>query len=1309
MRMPVCEELADAGEARGARRRLRASLWPLVALTAWSLAGAAPAPALSQRGHVPSFSFGQAGKGAGQFTSPSGIAVNDSTGHVYVVDQTNSRVEQFEPVVEGGELAGEHFVGSFEVPNADTIAVDNSPLSPSRGDVYVSGTTKKLLKEGEPEDKIVYKFSSSGTLIAKLKKFKTEKGEEAEEFEPIEGLAVDSAGDLLVYDEEAEIAEFNNAVKNKSLFSVEAEFRTPAHGLAVDSKGDLYTGLVSENAQAGGPEGEPRVVSKCEVIVVERECETLISELDQEVTTAVAVNTANVASNLVSELDDVFIANVDTIAGKKASVISAFAPGGSRAQVKLVQRFGATGLTDASGIAVDSSSGDVYVTDAASDKVYVFKLEPAGPPKIDSLSSCQASQCGPEATGVKLSAEVDPAGADTHAYFEYGPVRCPDPECTKTAAVDLHEGFGDQPLSAVLAVQEPATYHYRVVASNEHGETASAERTFTITKSLGTLPDGRAWEMVSPPNKDGFEPEPIIPQGGAIQAAADGSAIAYVADGPMPANGEPEGNRIPEEVSILSVRGSQAWGSQDLTTANTAGFGLRVGSRQEYQAFSPNLALALLQPPKGTPSTSPLAEPPLSPPQEFEVQGRKVTETQQEKSIYLRADAPIVPEPGEAGEKSYNAAKENGERMKNPGFLALVTEANALGVLGGASPGEAKFGGKIELQTATPDLSHVLFASQTAASGLYEWGANSQLQLVSVLPENKPATGTIFFGNQNNLRHAVSNSGSLVFWSKRNGLGNNLYVRDTDPEVQETLQLDKVVSGDGAGTPSANFETASADGSKVFFTDTQRLTADSKATERPAENADLYVFEIKQGKPLSGTLTDLTPAGVNGESAAVQRQPGGGGVLGASEDGSNVYFVANGALAAGDIPGNCKLAIEEPAPNRTCNLYVRHFNGTEWEAPKLVAVLSNEDAPSWSGSGFPGSDLAQLTSRVSPNGRYLAFMSNRSLTGYNNVDASPAAEGARDEEVFLYDASLERLVCASCNPTGAQPAGVFDHGDTAVPENQREGLGLVVDREGIWGPLHKKADHWLAGSVPGWTPISIEVALYQSHYLEDNGRLFFNSPDRLVPAATGTKEKVYEYEPNGLGGCHIEGGCIGLLSAPSNAGETSRERESAFLDASANGNDVFFLTAAKLLPQDVDSNFDVYDARVCEQSSGSSCLPQPELGQPPCDEVQRACKAGPSPVPSFVAPASKSVSAPGNVTGATPGSGTLPSKVTVKPKPLTRAQRLAKALKLCRSKYKKDKKRRARCEAAARKRFGHASKHKKSKKASLSARRDSTR
>jgi hypothetical protein len=308
----------------------------------------------------------------------------------------------------------------------------------------------------------------------------------------------------------------------------------------------------------------------------------------------------------------------------------------------------------------------------------------------------------------------------------------------------------------------------------------------------------------------------------------------------------------------------------------------------------------------------------------------------------------------------------------------------------------------------------------------------------------------------------------------------------------------------------------------------------------------------------------------------------------------------------------------------------------------------------------------EITSRSSPNGAYFAFMSNRSLTGYDNVDAQPAAKGARDEEVFLYNAAGEgHISCASCNPSGARPHGVFD------TEESGEGIGLISDAAHIW------SGRWLAGNIPGWTGLSTERALYQSRYLSDTGRLFFNSADSLVPADENGKADVYEFERSGEGTCASATGCVSLISSGTSS------HESAFLDASATGNDVFIFTGEKLVKQDEDTAFDVYDARVC--TSASPCQTPPPPPPPPCSG--EGCKGASASQPALPpAPLSSTFSGPGNigkteVRGASEGAKPPPPR-----KPLTRAQKLKRALKACK-KIKKRHKRLA-CEHTARKKYG---------------------
>jgi hypothetical protein len=115
---------------------------------------------------------------------------------------------------------------------------------------------------------------------------------------------------------------------------------------------------------------------------------------------------------------------------------------------------------------------------------------------------------------------------------------------------------------------------------------------------------------------------------------------------------------------------------------------------------------------------------------------------------------------------------------------------------------------------------------------------------------------------------------------------------------------------------------------------------------------------------------------------------------------------------------------------------------------------------------------------------------------------------------------------------------------------------------------------------------------------------------------------------------------VGLISSG-----TSSE-ESAFLDASETGGDVFFLTTAQLAPQDVDDAYDIYDAHEC--TSVSPCLQAPAVRPPECTTAD-SCRAAPTPQPAiFGAPASATFSGAGNVTPAPPAPAVRPRATVVR-------------------------------------------------------------
>jgi hypothetical protein len=889
------------------------------------------------------------------------------------------------------------------------------------------------------------------------------------------------------------------------------------------------------------------------------------------------------------------------------------------------------------------------VTGLQSGTTYHFRLDVRNANGTSTSDDAEFVTSGPNihnesvsdvaATSATLNASINPDNTATSYFFQYGTEDCATvgQRCEEApAAPGTSIGSGENAVVVSEHVQHGlqagTLYHYRVVAVSkievspgafETQEFDGPDQTFTTQTAGGfVLPDGRAWEMVSPPNKHGALIEPIG-ETGVVQASASGDAISYAATAPTEAGAQGSSNNV----QVLSTRGRAGWRSQDIAIPHATATALSLAG-QEYRYFSSDLSRAIVQPfGSFTPCrTAQGAEQPC------------VSTEASEQTPFLRTDFTS----GDATELCASSC-----------YHPLVTATNV--------PAGVKFGGEAiclkqicgpEFLAATPDGSDVVLRSDVAltatpgdAGGLYEW-ADGSLQLVSVLPGGAPSgAADALLGNDPQIAHAISSDGSRVVW--RDQATHHLYMRDT--EHRKTVQLDTPQPGSGEGTAGPVFQTASATGSKVLFTDSQRLTEGSGASEgRP----DLYECEVvEEAGEQTCELSDMTPPAPGGERATVR-----GTVLGAGEDANSVYFVAGGILA-NNVASN-----KEQATLGGDNLYLRRDGTTTF-----IAALSSEDAPDWSSQG----ELARQTARVSPNGRWLAFMSQRSLTEYDNEDVTSKVAGEKvDEELYLYDGASGSLVCASCDPSGARPVGV------------EAGARLVSSR--IWNP-----STWLAATIPGWTPYQgLNRSLYQSRYLSDSGRLYFDSNDALVPQDVNGNWDVYEYEPpgvpNGSQACTEStgtfsarsDGCVNLISSGSSA------EESAFVDASKSGGDVFFLTAAKLSTQDFDTSLDVYDAHEC--ASSSPCIAAPASQPPPCNTGD-SCKPAPSPQPGiFGAPSSATFSGLGNVAATTP-----------KPqaKPLTRAQKLAKALTACR---RKPKRRRPACVKQAHKKYGPVRKARKS-------------
>ncbi len=369
----------------------------------------------------------------------------------------------------------------------------------------------------------------------------------------------------------------------------------------------------------------------------------------------------------------------------------------------------------------------------------------------------------------------------------------------------------------------------------------------------------------------------------------------------------------------------------------------------------------------------------------------------------------------------------------------------------------------------------------------------------------------------------------------------NLYRRSSSG-----LEALNMLPGDTVGTPGAEIAAPngaiSSDGSRIYWTlggdlylreGTQTHLVEALGGEGSFQvaSADGAVAYFTKGAHLyrfeapTQTVSDLTPAG------------GVVGVLGASVDGSHVYYQ--------DATG----------------LRLWHGGVTTPVAPGIDATLASNYPP------------ATGTSRVSPDGAHLAFLSQAELTGYDNLDAET---GQPRTELYLYGSPLAggppTLVCASCNPAGERPRG-----DATIP-------GALVN-----------------GSTHGYRP----------RVLSSNGnRVFFDSEDVLAADDTNGQPDVYEWEAKGVGDCNRSPGCVRLISS-------GRGADTRFLDASADGSDVFFLTGESLLPGIDPGSIDVYDARV---GGGFPEAPKPI----PC--IADACQGLPAPpddpTPGTLAPSS---------------------------------------------------------------------------------------
>jgi hypothetical protein len=846
-----------------------------------------------------------------------------------------------------------------------------------------------------------------------------------------------------------------------------------------------------------------------------------------------------------------------------------------------------------------------------------------------------------------LQATVDSHGTPTSYDFEYG---TSTGYGTSTPLESAGAGANAVDVQANVSGLEPATlYHFRLVAINEDGETvAGADATFsTYPSETPALPDGRGYEAVSSlQNPNGFAFAPS--EGGGpgangygfytrlpFRAAAGGEALAYVG------GSAPEGGngavKVEEGVQYLARRDPSGWLSGPV---QPSGF-----QSPEYESFSSDLTTGIFD------SSEALT---LGVPNGYSVPYSYSTNDGQVTPLFQ-----VTPPNREPFQFRSSLVTEGGEGE------GLVTRAVA-------------FAG------ASSDMSHLLFEANDALTtqaeqappgeeenDLYD-SVQGQLHLVNVL-DGKPVPNATFgyslpplYGPiQPNFDHVISEDGSRIFWTDLNT--GTLYVRENDTATEERCAIPQPTGAActvqvSQGSFPAQYLTATPDGSYVIYSEGGLLDRFDVATGARETLVSQAYSATGSGEVTAGSREVTSVVSVGGSFVEDEPIYGPGITIGthiqritnsgaielsqpAFATGAGVPLAAGGADAEGILGASEDLsyiyfasggALSGNATTQSCEAIV---GGSD--LCNIYALRVGEGGPrlvaTVSASDGEGRDTENSGPRKGdwqPDiGDRTAFVTPDGLHLVFRSDMQLTSSPAEEgrREIYMYDFPSGALTCVSCNPRG-------------TPE--------FVGIEG-GGELETSFSNTFA---------TRDVST-------DGDRVFFNTNEALVPQDHNSKLDVYEWERDGTGSCTHSPGCVYLLSAGT-SGDNSY-----FLDASENGNDVFIGSRADLVPQDRGEAFQVFDVRV-------------GAAQPPATTActGTGCQGVPAAPPPFATPPTVTADGPGNP---------VPPVLAPKPKPQTRAQKLAEALKTCRTKH--DRKKRAACEGHARAKYGVRAKksHKK--------------
>jgi DNA-binding beta-propeller fold protein YncE len=932
---------------------------------------------------------------AGSFEGPLGLAVDQESGKLHVVDSGHGVVDVFDSTgaylsqFDGTATAQGSFSGSY----ADGIAVDDA-----NSHVYVSDSSTVQ----------AFEFDLAGNFLADWNGSGTPAGSFGGGYTTV--TADNASGQVYVSDTASGVVD---AFDQSGLYLRQITGAGEPRGLAVEqASGKLY---VSDNSSA-----TVRVFEEAEV---QPPAVSIDPVTAFTATTAHFSGTVDPGTTQPDEASEYRFSCVPQCPG-----LQEFHPLTGSGTDQLVE--------EDAGFLEPNTSYEVLLearnaqTDAEGQPVSdatSFGTATAPPTALTTTNSPDGSG------GIEVRGSVNPQNSPLDdCHFEFGLTEAYGQSAPCEGELP-QSGQGGEVSVDLTGLQAGSTYHYKVVASSSAGPGESADGTFVTSPPAGPpppacpnpgapgvsqLPDCRAWELVSPVEKNGGY---VTPGTGSVHASVDGGAVAFEAN---VAFADAVGTGAIATVAYRADRQSAHWSVHAITPPQEPGWGsIFFIYNPLYRWFSPDLSRAVLQ------STNP--DPPLASGAQEDI-----------SNLYL---------------------------TDGSGAAAQLVTASEHPLTPGIQYGPP-------FEDATENGSHVVFRSaqnltadtEDAFEKLYEWDATKGVRLAGVMPDGAPAPQGAELGAPLSEDSALSSDGShLYFTTPPDGPGENysgrVYLRKDD--TTNLIAESEASSPDPTPRPS-RFWVASADGSRAFFTSYEPLTdaaAPSVGALSGGEAGALYMYADSEDPEADSNLTlistDAEPA--DGLDSRVS------GVLAASEDGTRVYFAAEGAL----VPG--QPIVDGP------KLYLWDHGLLRYITTLGIGGVGEGSVGTWSQS--PG----MRTSRATPDGRYLLYATSRPQPGgYDN---------AHKLQIYRYDALTSEAICISCNPSGAPPSA-----DTSVKLPS--------------GPYHGYSN-------------------YAPHALSRDGRrVFFNSSDPLVPQDSNGRLDVYQWQQGGDGGCSRPEGCLSLIS-----------------------------------------------------------------------------------------------------------------------------------------------------------------------------------